>query len=88
MSAAKPKQVPPYLKPSLIGRACGLSRREAKALLRKAGLLERIGTHDYVGDSKLRERLPEVYDRVYAFVALGSNETQPNQTGHEATRPR
>lgn len=52
-----------------------MSRKEAKSLLRRAGLLERIGTHDYVGESKLRDSLREVYDRVYAYVVLGPNGT-------------
>lgn len=86
MSAPAPKQVPPYLKPSLIGKACGLTRKEAKSLLRRAGLLERIGTHDYVADSKLRDSLPEVYDRVYAHVVLGPNGTNPTETDTEASR--
>lgn len=73
--SAPPKAIPPYIKPSLISKACGMSRKEAKSLLRRAGLLERIGTHDYVGESKLRDSLREVYDRVYAYVVLGPNGT-------------
>lgn len=47
-----------------------MSRRKAKSLLRGAGILERIGDRWYVGESRLRERLPDVYDRVYASIVL------------------
>ena len=63
-------EVPPYLTPSQVGRACRMSRRKAKSLLRGAGILERIGDRWYVGESRLRERLPDVYDRVYASIVL------------------
>lgn len=63
-------EVPPYLTPSQVGRACRMSRRKAKSLLRGAGILERIGDRWYVGESRLRERLPDVYDRVYASIML------------------
>jgi hypothetical protein len=88
VSAGLPRRVPPYLKPSLVAKACGLSRKEAKSLLRRARLLERIGTHDYVAESKLRDSLPEVYDRVYAHVVLGPNGTHPTQTDTESARAR
>lgn len=47
-----------------------MSRRKAKGLLRAAGILEQIGERWYVGESRLRERLPDVYDRVYASIVL------------------
>ncbi len=63
-------QIPPYLKPSLVGKACGESRRKARGMLTRAGILEKIGGHWYVSESRLRERLPDVYDRVYAYIVL------------------
>jgi hypothetical protein len=70
-------QIPPYLTPSEVGNACQISRRKAKSLLRGAGILERIGERWYVGESRLRERLPDVYDRVYeAFVLRGDTEVR------------
>jgi hypothetical protein len=69
-------EVPPYLKPSAVGKACRMSRRQAKAFLKRAGILELIGGHWEVSTSRLREALPGVYDRVYAHIALGSEATQ------------
>ncbi len=63
-------EIPPYLTPSQVGNACRMTRRKAKSLLRRAGILERIGERWLVGESQLRERLPEVYDRVYAHIVL------------------
>jgi hypothetical protein len=55
-----------------VGRANGISRRAAKTLLRGAGVLER---HDngrwYAGEARLRERLPDVYDRCFEYFVLG-----------------
>ncbi len=64
-------QVPALLTPAQIGKACGMSRRAAKTLLRGAGILERIGERWFVGETRLRERLPEVYDRVYEAFVVG-----------------
>ncbi len=68
--------MPPYLRPSAVGRACKMTRKAAKSLLRRAGILEKIGGHWCVGESQLRERLPEVYERVYASIALGPEPTR------------
>jgi len=65
--------VPPYLSPGQIGRACGISRRSAMTELRGAGLLERRGPRWRVSESRLRERLPDIYDRVYAWFVLGDD---------------
>ena len=64
-------EVPPLLSPAQVGQACNMSRRAAKNMLRAAGLLELVGSRWYVGESRLRERLPDVYDRVYEYFALG-----------------
>ena len=61
-------EIPPYISPSLVGKACGQTRRWAKSLLSRAGILEKIGGRWEVGDEQLRERLPRVYDRVYAYI--------------------
>lgn len=80
--------IPPYLTPSQIGRACRMTSRKAKSLLRRAGILERIGERWLVGESQLRERLPEVYDRVYSHIVLraGTDPNRPERTriGSEA----
>lgn len=65
-------QMPPYLTPAQVGKACGMSRRSAKNMLRGAGILERIGERWYVGES----RLPDVYDRVYESLVLGDDKEQ------------
>lgn len=71
------KQIPPYLTPRQIGEACGMKGRTMRSLLRRADVLEKIGGHWMVGESQLRERLPEVYDRVYAHLVLGSESEAP-----------
>lgn len=72
--------MPPYLTPAQVGRACRMSRRKAKAFLRNAGILERIGDRWYVGDSRLRERLPDVYDRVYTYIVLSHDQVAAHGT--------
>jgi hypothetical protein len=70
--------VPPLLSPSQVGRACRMSRRSAKTLLRGAGILEKHANGRwYVGETRLRERLPDVYDRVYVAFELGLTEEAP-----------
>lgn len=64
-------QLPALLTPAQISKACGMSRRAAKTMLRGAGILERIGERWYVGETRLRERLPDVYDRVYEAIVFG-----------------
>ncbi len=64
-------QLPPYLSPSEVGKACSMSRFRMRSLLKGAGILEKIGGRWLVGESRLRERLPEVYDRIYAHIVLG-----------------
>jgi hypothetical protein len=62
--------VPPYLSPGQIGLACGVSRKVALAELRRASLLELRGGRWRISESRLRERLPDYHDRVYAFFVL------------------
>lgn len=68
--------VPPYLSPREVATACKMSRKRAQSMLKRAGILERIGERWCVGESQLRERLPEVYDRVYAVIVLGPESAQ------------
>jgi hypothetical protein len=53
-----------------------MTRKKARSLLKRAGILEKIGGHWLVGESQLRERLPEVYERVYAHIVLGPEVAQ------------
>ncbi len=66
-----PNPLPPLLSPAQVGKACNMSRRSAKSLLAGAGVLEQVGGRWYVGETRLRERLPDVYDRVFALFVLG-----------------
>ncbi len=75
--------IPPLLSPAQVGRACRMSRRSAKTLLRGAGVLERHASGRwFVGEARLRERLPDVYDRVYEHFALGWPEPRES-TGND-----
>jgi len=56
-----------------------MSRRKAKSLLRRVGILELIGERWFVSESRLRARLPDVYDRVYESFALAP--TTPPKRG-------
>jgi hypothetical protein len=62
--------VPPYLSPGKIARACGVTRMVAMRELRGASLLEKRDGRWRVSESRLRERLPDYHDRVYAFFVL------------------
>lgn len=56
-----------------------MSRRKAKSWLRRAGILELHGGRWVVSESRLRERLPDVYDRVFAFFVLGDQSDTKRQ---------
>jgi hypothetical protein len=76
MMAERERQVPPYLSPGQIGRACDLSRKSALTELAGAGLVERNNRRRIrISSSRLRERLPDVYDRVYAWFVLRAETT-------------
>lgn len=80
-------QVPPYLSPGQIGRACGVSRRAATTELRNAGLLDRRGQSPSspgrwrISASQLRERLPDYYERVFEFFVLNAHESGSGRPG-------
>jgi hypothetical protein len=63
-------QVPPYLSPGEIARACGISRDKALTELNHASLVEWRGGRRRISASQLRERLSEMYDRVYTWFVL------------------
>lgn len=61
--------VPPYLSTGEVAEACEMPTRDARRMLERAGILERLGGHWSVAESRLRERLPDVYDRVFSMFA-------------------
>lgn len=65
------KTIPPLLSPAQVGKTCNMSRRAAKNMLRSAGVIEQVGARWYVGEARLRGRLPDVYDRVYEYFVMG-----------------
>jgi len=65
-----PNALPPLLSPSQVGAACNMSRRAAKSMLRGAALLEKVGGRWYVGEARLRERLPDVHERILERFVL------------------
>lgn len=81
--------VPPYLTPSEVGRACGMPGWKVKRLLRRIGIAEKHGGKWVVGESRLRERLPELYDRVFEHFELVDeierNRTEPDEIEHSGS---
>lgn len=61
--------MPPYIRISVVAKACERPLQAQRRQLARAGILERDGHLFVVGDSRLRERLPEVYERVFAYFA-------------------
>jgi len=54
--------------------------REIRKRLRRAGILEADGPHRFhVAMSRLRERLPEYYERVLGFAAMRLNDAQEDR---------
>ena len=63
-----------------------MSRRAAKGMLRAAGILELQGNGRWkVGEARLRERLPDVYDRVFEHFELRVSE--PARSGSFRPEP-
>jgi hypothetical protein len=46
-------------------------------LIRRAGLAELVGGRWYVGETRLREGLPEVYERVFTYFEHRGEEIPP-----------
>lgn len=81
MNGAPKNVVPPYITAAEVGRACGKSTVWAKRLLQRVGIAEKIGGEWNVGDSRLRHRLPEVYERVFEyFTATAAEDRRKQQT--------
>jgi hypothetical protein len=76
-----PVEIPPYIRPHEVARACGMQTQTARKMLRRAGILEKLGGACVVADSRLRERLPDVYDRVYGYFANRASERIRESTG-------
>jgi hypothetical protein len=64
------REVPPYVAASEVAIACKISRKRATNLLKSCGILEKIGKRWYVGEARLRERLPDVYTKVFAAFVM------------------
>jgi hypothetical protein len=81
-------EIPPYIDAAVVAKACvrkadgtKMTTRDARRMLHGAGILERPGgarrgKPTVVADSRLRERLPDVYDRVFAYFAQKTSEDQ------------
>lgn len=70
---------PPHIAAGDVGKACEMTTRAAANMLRRAGIGEKLGGRWVVGERRLRERLPEVYDRVFEYLCL--------QSGNDPNRP-
>lgn len=61
--------VPVRIRVSEFAAANGITPKVARRRLKACGLLERMGGIDEVGDVRLRERMPDEYERVYSWFA-------------------
>lgn len=82
--------VPPYIPTADIGRACSMTTEAALGMIQRAGIATQIGGRWYVGESRLREALPEMYDRVLAYFLTrpdpaGEGESGPGPVGAAGT---
>jgi len=69
--------VPAYLTPALVARANRMRTEAMRDKLSRAGILERDGEHRWhVASSRLRERLPDVFERVFAYIVLEQAEAR------------
>jgi hypothetical protein len=70
---AQATELPDSFTPAEVGRACNMSRRAAKNMLRAAGIAE---CHEngrwFVRTDALRDRLADVYARVLAALVVPS----------------
>jgi hypothetical protein len=65
-------EIPPYFRTRQVAKACGWKTRYTRDYLQQVGILERDGQGHYrVGESALRERLPDIYQRVLAHYEFG-----------------
>jgi hypothetical protein len=63
--------VPPVLTPLQVAKACKVTKKKARGWLRRAGALEKQGGAFIAHESVVREKLPDVYQRVYAYFVFG-----------------
>lgn len=62
-------ELPAYLEVALIAKANNMSTEKTRRKLHRAGILEPDGPHRYhVAESRLRERLSDMHERVYSYL--------------------
>jgi hypothetical protein len=76
-------EVPPYITPSQVGKASDMSTKRARRFLQRSGILEKIGGHWLVSESRLRERLPDMYDRVFHWFVLADQKRPETPKGDQ-----
>jgi hypothetical protein len=59
----------------VVAKASACTPRDARNLLRRHGLLVANGRRYAVQRSRLRDRLPDVYEDVFAYYELGPGES-------------
>lgn len=65
-------EVPPEITPLQVAKACKVSKKVALGWLRGAGILEsREDGRRFVQESRLKEKRPDTYQRVYAYFVFG-----------------
>lgn len=64
--------MPPMITTGDVARACGVTWKQARGWLRRAGVLEKQGARYIAHESSVRERLPDIYQRVYAYFVFGA----------------
>lgn len=64
--------IPSYLTPAQVALANEMRTEHCREKLARAGILEPDGPHRFhVAESRLRERLPDMYERVFRWFELG-----------------
>jgi len=68
--------IPAYLTVAQVAKPNEMTTDNCRAKLARAGILERDGKHRWhVAESRLRERLPDMYERVFAAAMFEQPET-------------
>jgi hypothetical protein len=75
-------KIPAYLKAALVAKANDVSRKSMITTLSNVGIAERHGRWWVVSQSRLRERLPDVFDAVHERLRR-----EQEAAGHGARRP-
>lgn len=78
--------VPPYVPVSVVAKACGMTHKGARGMLRRAGILMRLGGHDVVGRAILSERLPDAAEDVYRWFAMRPQSDPKEPRGAQTSR--